>query len=170
MERLENSLELDAVAKVILSIMKLVQQKSLDIGSVREVIRKHFPGEPTAIQREYMGAAITYISYKYPEDANIAEQLRSDMALAHPIHPQSEFARKLREEHAKGIETGIERGIVLKELHDIEIVQGMLGKKYDWAEIQEITHIDREGYATLLVKHSKFPATMAHQNPSAGSD
>ena len=63
MERLENSLELDAVAKVILSIMKLVQQKLLDIGSVREVIRMHFPKEQTTVQREYMVAAITYIAY-----------------------------------------------------------------------------------------------------------
>ncbi len=70
------------------------------------------------------------------------------MALAHPIHPESAFARELREEHQKGIDEGLEH----KEL---DAIAGMLSKGCDWTFIESITHLDQAGYEALKAKHGK---------------
>ncbi len=74
------------------------------------------------------------------------------MALAHPIRPDSAFARELREERQKGIDQGMEQGL---ELEKLEVIQGMLAKGFDWQTIQDITHLDQAGYETLQAKHPR---------------
>ncbi len=149
LEQLLHSVHLDAVAKLVLGIMKLIQLKQLDLSSVRNLMRTLFAEYPTEEQRLYLDAAISYIHYKTPEHPEIIQELRTDMSLAHPIHPQSGFARELREERQKGIERGIERGLALDKL---EVVEAMLANGMDWEIIQRITHLDAGGYEALKGK------------------
>ena len=162
--RLLGSIHLDEVAKLVLGIMKLIQLKQLDLASVRSLTRTLFPQAPTQEQRLYLDAAITYIHYKAPERAELTQELRNDMALAHPIHPESAFARELREEHQKGMEQGLELGIERGieqgieqglELEKLQIIGGMLENGLEWAIIQKITHLDQAGYKALKIKHGK---------------
>jgi len=62
MERIVQSEQLDAVAKVILQIMKLVQLENLDVRTIREVIRTQFSHEPSEVQRQHLAAAINYMA------------------------------------------------------------------------------------------------------------
>ena len=160
MERLLGSIHLDEVAKLVLGIMKLIQLKQLDLASVRSLTRTLFPHAPTQEQRLYLDAAITYIHYKAPERAELTQDLRKDMALAHPIHPESAFARELREERQKGIDKGLELGIEQGierglELDKLDVIVGMLAKGCDWSFIESITHLDQAGYEALKIKHGK---------------
>lgn len=109
--RLEKSPHLDEVAKVVLSIMKLVQSQNVTLSRIRKVIRKFYPDSPSAVQRDHLDAAITYIRFKSNLAPEQVETMRSNMALAHPINPKSAFAQELREERAKGIAKGIAEGI-----------------------------------------------------------
>jgi len=59
------------------------------------------------------------------------------------------------EARAEGIEQGMEKGVALKELHDIEIIEIMLGKNFHWTDIQDITHISPADYEALRTKHGK---------------
>jgi len=153
-ERIMESTNLDAVAKVILRIMKLAQLEKLDVASVRSVIREHFPEEPTHVQRRYLNAAISYINFKVPLERDSFDKLRFDMALAHPIHPDSLFAQDLRAELAKGMTMGITQGIIEgQELKQIETIQAMLANGLDWSLIQAITHLDQNAYEALKAKH-----------------
>ena len=70
------------------------------------------------------------------------------MALAHPIHPESAFARELREERQKGLEQGL-------ELEKLDVISGMLAKGFDWGTIEAIAHLDQTGYEALIAKHGK---------------
>ena len=103
-------------------------------------------------RRRYIQAAITYIHYKAPERAELTQELRKDMALAHPIHPESAFARELREERQKGIDEGLEQGL---ELDKLNVIDAMLSKGCDWTFIESITHLDQAGYEALKAKHGK---------------
>lgn len=152
MERIMQSPHLDAVAKMILGIMKLIQLQQLDVASLRALTRNLFPDTPTQDQRLYLEAAISYIHYKAPDQRELTQELRNDMALAHPIHPDSAFARELREERQKGIDQGMEQGL---ELEKLEVIQGMLAKGFDWQTIQDITHLDQAGYKALQAKHPR---------------
>ena len=154
MERILQSNHLDAVAKLILGIMKLIQLKQLDVASLRTLTRSLFPDTPTHDQRMYLDAAITYIRYKAPEQPEITNALEQDMALAHPIHPQSAFARELREEHRKGLQKGIEQERKRLDLEKVAMVQGMLAKGCDWRFIRDITHLDQAGFEALQEKLS----------------
>jgi len=142
MDRLVQSQQLDAIAKVILQIMKLVQLGNLDVRSIREVIRTQFPNEPSDIQRQYLSAAINYIQYKAPLTATVVENLRSDMALAHPIHPQSAFAKELRNERAKGESQGIQQ-------NKIEVIERMLANGLSWDLIHKVTGMAQREYERL---------------------
>jgi len=149
MKRIVQSEQLDAVAKVILQIMKLVQLENLDVRSIREVIRTQFPHEPSDIQRQHLAAAINYIQYKAPLMATFVENLRSDMALAHPIHPKSAFAQELREERAKGITQGITQGTKQTKL---DVIERMLANGFAWDIIHKVTGIEQREYETLRKK------------------
>lgn len=70
------------------------------------------------------------------------------MALAHPIHPDSIFALKLRESMEKGREEGMEKGIEKGReegiekgayLQKLEIAKGMLRKNLSLDMILELT-------------------------------
>jgi len=87
------------------------------------------------------------------------------MPLVHPINPKSAFAQELREEHAKGLTEGMEKGLsqglsqgIIEglERNQIEVIQGMLAKGFDWQTIQDITHLDQSGFEALKVKYSCF--------------
>ena len=82
------------------------------------------------------------------------------MALAHPVHPESAFARELREERQKGLEEGVEQGVGRGleqglELEKLNVIGGMLENGLEWAIIQKITHLDQAGYEALKMKHGK---------------
>jgi len=146
MVRIVQSEQLDAVAKVILQIMKLVQLGNLDVRTIREVIRTQFPHEPSEVQRQYLAAAINYIQYKAPLIATYVENLRSDMALAHPIHPQSAFAQELREERAKGESRGIAKGA---QQNQLKVIERMLAKGSTWDFITEVTGMEQREYEAM---------------------
>lgn len=139
MERLRQSTHLDAIAKLVLGIMKLIQLKQLDVTSVRALTRTLFPNAPTQEQRIYLDAAISYIHYKSPDQPEIIQELRNDMTLAHPIHPDSAFARELREEHQKGVLEGMEKGMEQGMEKQLQVIQNMLEKGFDWTTIESVT-------------------------------
>ena len=80
------------------------------------------------------------------------DQLRSKMALAHPIHPRTVFAMELRAERTKGKaeEFAItEQKIALEKSTTI---QHMLDKGCDWAFITAITGVAEADFPALLQK------------------
>jgi len=155
-ERIWASPNLDHVTKVALSILKLAQQGQLDISKIRKLLQSEWPkSSPLRIKR-YIQAAVSYLHFKSKLPRESLSTLRFNMALAHAINPQSAFAQELREEHQKGIERGVEQGIVEGlELNQIEVVQGMLAKNFDWQTIQDITHLDQTAFKALQIKHKK---------------
>ena len=107
-------------------------------------------------RRRYIQAAISYLHYKSDTDRATLKSLGTDMALVHPINPNSPFAQELREEHQRGMEQGLEKGIEQGlELDKLDVIGGMLENGLDWAVIQKITHLDRAGYEALKAKHGK---------------
>jgi flagellar biosynthesis/type III secretory pathway protein FliH len=99
-------------------------------------------------------AAITYIQYKAPLAGEMVETLRSDMALADPIHPNSAFAQELREEHEKGLTEGLSRGINQglsqgAELRDLEHAENMLAKGFSWDQVEAILKVSEARYLEL---------------------
>jgi len=147
--------------------MKLVQSKKASLHKILNIISRHFPNTPSEIQREHLEAAITYIKYKTGMPSDELEQLRSTMALAHPIHPRSVFAMELRAERAKGIAIGIaqaeqkaaqlkdELNVLAEQKAAIEksaTIQHMLDEHFDWAMIQKITGVAEADFPALLQK------------------
>lgn len=114
------------MAKVVLSIMKLVQSQKVTLTQIRNVIRKYYPDSPSAVQRDHLDAAITYIRF------------RSNVALAHPINPNSAFAQELREERAKGVAKGKNEG---RSEATLELARKMQAKGIDAKLIAELTGI-----------------------------
>jgi len=124
--------------------MKLVQSRTVSIASIREITRQFYPDSSTNTQKRYFEAAITSIQYKLPlVDHSELEKLRSSMALAHPIHPDSIFALELRESR----EEGREEGAYLKQL---EIAKGMFRKNMSIDLISEISGLPVSELETLL--------------------
>lgn len=151
-ERLWNSPHLDHVSKVALSILKLAQQQDLDIGRIRALLRREWPGISEKRRRRYILAAINYLHYKSDADSDTLQLLSSNMALVHSVNPKSAFAKELREEHAKGLQEGVERGLALDK---IDVVAGMLANGLDWDLIQKIAHLDQAGYEALSAKYKE---------------
>ncbi len=141
---------LDHVAKVALSILRLSQQENLDVANLRKLLRTEWPNCTAYRQRRYIIAAINYLRLKNPVTAQAISEIGVDMRFAHPINPNSSFAQELREEFAKGESVGIEQGLERGQaLMKIEIVEGMLAKGLDWKLIQEITHLDQAAFDAL---------------------
>ncbi len=142
LEQIAQSIHLDVDSKFIISIMKLAQSRTVSIATIREITRQFYPDSTTEGQKRYFEAAITYIRYKSPlVDHTELENMRSTMALAHPIHPDSIFALELCESMEKGIKKGMEKGIIKGReegiyLEKIEIAKGMLA---DGLSIDTIT-------------------------------
>jgi len=130
---------LDTEAKVILSIMQLVQSKNVSVASIRSLFRKYYASEPTDVQKQYLEAALNYIKFKVPLLKDDVETMRIAMALAHPIHPDSVFAQELRESHAEGIAEG-----------KAKVVQNMLAEGLTWELIQKVTGIREEDWSAGL--------------------
>jgi len=149
-DRIWNSVHLDHVAKVALTLLRLAQQASLDVLHLRKILRDKWPNVSIARQKRYIIAAITYLKFKSRLPAEIIKELRNDMALVHPINPLSVFAQELREAKAAGLSEGISQGIEQAKLCDIE---KMLAKGFDWSLIQDITSISSAEYETLLAKY-----------------
>ena len=150
--RIWDSSCLDHVSKVALTILKLAQRRGLDIGEIRTVLRREWPGLGEYRRRRYIQAAISYLHYKSDTDRATLQSLGTDMALVHPINPNSPFAQELGEERQKGREEGIQQGL---ELEKIEVATGMLESGLPWATIQKIIHLDQTGYEVLKAKHRK---------------
>ncbi len=111
-------------------------------------------------RRRYIQAAISYLHYKSDTDRATLKSLGTDMALVHPINPNSPFAQELREERQKGIDEGLEKGVeqgIEKglELDKLDVIAGMLENGLEWVIIQKITHLDQAGYEALKIKHGK---------------
>ncbi len=141
LKEIATSIHLDVDSKFIISIMKLVQSRAVSISSIREITRQFYPDSTTDTQKRHFEAAITYIRYKSPlVDHAELEKMRSTMALAHPIHPDSIFALELRESMEKGIEKGIEKG---REegayLNKLDIAKGMLVDGFSLESITKYT-------------------------------
>ena len=155
-ERIWTSPNLDHVTKVALSILKLAQQGQLDISKIRKLLHAEWPtSSPLRIKRNIQ-AAITYLHFKSRLPKESLSTLRFNMALAHAINPQSAFAQELREERQKGVEQGIEQGIIEGlELKQIEVIQGMLAKNFNWQTIKDITHLDQAGFEVLRTKYGR---------------
>jgi len=143
LNQIAHSTHLDVDSKFIISIMKLVQSRSVNIATIREITRQFYPDSTTETQKRYFEAAITYIRYKAPlVDHSELEKMRSTMALAHPIHPDSVFALELRESMEKGMEKGA-------YLNKLEIAKGMLRKNMSIDLISEITGLPLTELDTL---------------------
>jgi lambda repressor-like predicted transcriptional regulator len=163
-QRIWQSLHLDHVAKVALSILRLSQQNSLDISTLRHLLRNEWPDCTPHRQRRYIVAAISYLRLKNPITAQTISELGADMRFAHPINPDSSFAQELREEFAKGkacgveegreegMEQGFERGLALGKL---ELVQSLLAKGCDWDFIQSVTQLNQADFEALQTKFAK---------------
>jgi len=141
LNQIAQSMHLDVDSKFIISIMKLVQSRTVSIATIREITRLYYPDSTSATQKRYFEAAITYIRYKSPlVDHSELEKMRSTMALAHPIHPDSIFALELRESMEKGMEKGREEGMEKGAyLNKLETAKGMLRKNLSIDLISEIT-------------------------------
>lgn len=150
--RIWDSPNLDHVSKVALTILKLAQQRGLDIGEIRAVLRREGPGLSEYRRRRYIQAAISYLHYKSETDRATLKSLGRDMALVHPINPKSPFAQELREERQKGLEQGLQRGQELVEQGRLDVIRGMLDKGFDWVTIESIVHLDQAGYELLKAK------------------
>ena len=146
--RLWSSPHLDHVSQVALAILKLAQRRGLDIGEIRTVLRREWPGISENRRRRYIQAAISYLHYKSDTDHATLKSLGKDMNLAHPVNPLSPYMQELREEHQKGIDQGL-------ELEKLEVIQNLLAKSMDWAFIESVTHLDQAGYEALQAKHPR---------------
>ena len=90
-DRIWESQNLDHVAKVALSNLKLAQQKNLDVIQIRKILRKEWPRLSEQRRGRYIVAAINFIKAKSkskmpPENYS---SLRSDMIQVHGINPDS---------------------------------------------------------------------------------
>lgn len=152
-EKIWDSKNLDHVAKVALSILRLSQQENLQVGTLRKLLRSEWPQCSLNRQRRYTIAAINYLHIKNPGTTKAIADLGVDMRFAHPINPNSSFAQELREEFAKGESIGEERGIGKGiALQKIATVQGMLAKGRSWDLIQDVTQLDQAGFEALKKK------------------
>ncbi len=146
LQQISQSIHLDVNSKFIISIMKLVQSRNVNIATIREITRQFYPDSTTETQKRYFEAAITYIRYKAPlVDHSELEKMRSSMALAHPIHPDSIFALELRESMEKGREEGMEKGMERGAyLNKLEIAKGMLSDGFPIEVISKYTGLSIE--------------------------
>jgi len=154
LDRIQNSPHMDSNAKFAMSILKLSQQENLQITSIRSLIRDYWPHLSRKSQRRTLEATIIYLRTKSHFVLEDIQTLRSTMPLVHPINPKSSFAKELRDERAQGIAEGISQGITEGlERDKIEVIEGMLAKGCDWSFIQDITHLDQQGFENLKSKY-----------------
>ena len=151
-EKFWTSHNLDTISKVALAILKLAQKKDLDTVRIRQVLGTRLVGLSTSRRRRLTRIAISYLQYKSHFTEDQLSALRSDMALVHPVNPDSVFAKELREAKAQGIALGLQEGLERKSLEDVE---RMLENGFSWQVIQDITHLDQAGFEALKTKYGK---------------
>lgn len=148
---------MDAVAKIALGILKLSREAGL-LPGLRHLFDEISPQLTRKRRLRILQQARLYLQYRSSGTETLLTEWEESMPLVHPIHPDSTFAKELREEHRKGLQEGIEQGIEQGqkrlELEKVAMIQGMLANGLDWTLIQNITHLDQTGFEALQEKLS----------------
>jgi len=104
--RIWNSENLDGVAKIALSVMQHAHDPEVNVWMVIGWLRMAFPNASRKRSRRYTIATINYLRIKSKLTSQDEIILRDTMQFAHPIHPESIFARELKEARESGLAEG----------------------------------------------------------------
>jgi len=161
---IENIEQLDSHTRATLLAMKHIFSSKPEHKAFMKKLVAKVKAMPIDRRARFVERTSLYLIQMGNVQADIAETLLD-------AHPDEEIPMRFKsglqldrdEARAEGIEQGIEqglergmeKGIALKELHDIEIIEGMLGHGLDWMLIQKITHLNQADYEALRLKHGK---------------
>ena len=121
--------------------------ESCEVGKFPEAERIKYQSSFTEDER--MEEALKYARMAAAEEG-LQQGLAEGRTLGHSQGLSQGLSQGIEQGLSQGIEQGIEKGLALDK---IEVIENMLAKGFAWNLIQDITHLDPDGFEALKAKY-----------------